>query len=228
MMENLDITKRIPFPKLGYESSGMSYVTFKGEDGILHKGISKKIIVYPDLRFREGDCPSMWYVNIWKKYLDYGLPVVDWMIQLNDNEVLMQDLCFDDYRLYGKALAKSINEGKLIKPLCVQDLELINLTDEELQRKAFEITDKASDSGVLLPYDDPLELAIKNYGTFRFTTLDIANTKFNLPVEDVFIPNRLNTERTLRHIRNIREFFAEINNRNPQAFYLSPLQTLSH
>lgn len=113
--------------------------------------------------------PSAWYYQNWLYLKEVGMPTVPELYLLSDEEVLMPDLSADGSKIYGSHMVFE----RTRKPDLI-DRIFLDIPEEETECEAKKLAIQATNNGVWLPYNDPLELIVHPDRARELLVLDLS------------------------------------------------------
>jgi len=150
--------------------------------------------------------------KIWQHYKKIGLPVVPTFRVTSRDTVVTTDLKADKSEIYGKAMNVDwyYATAKKLDGLTDTDHLFVKLypqIKEAISQRTQELSQLASENGVILPYDDPWELIFHPDGSWELMTLDLEMTEFKNPGQrfSVEMQNGYNVSDFLKNVDDVWE-----------------------
>ena len=147
----------------------------RGNTGVSERSRSVRLV-----ERRTGNAST--YIEKWQMLKDAGLPVVPTLRMSSRGTLLLTDLTHDGSDLYGKGKWLEMKGGVYSYDAAREgDSEFLRITDHEniseVIAEADYLSEYATQSDILLPYDDPCELIVSPDGDWRLCIIDVAYAK---------------------------------------------------
>ncbi|MBN1915621.1 hypothetical protein JW796_01325 [Candidatus Dojkabacteria bacterium] len=229
--QGFEITNIKPFLVSAF-GERKQFATLKLPDGSVIETVIKDVTRHcPDdvKNGCRGVIPPKWYLSVWEKYIEAGVNTHEWMGVADENNIIMPNLYAEGWRIYGrcfygsidriigKSIYKSVEKHNYAVPLSEQDLLATALGNEEIEAAVKVHVSKASDAGIVLPFDDPYELLVHNDGRWCIRTLDLSFTEIGTP-ENAIVINTRRIEKANTTIFSSIEILADWYNDYPEIF----------
>lgn len=146
------------------------------------------------------------YPVVWSVLSEAGLPVVPDLYVGPDNTLLATDLKADGSEFYGKSYSMSVefrHEHERPRPeIDPIFMDLIERKAPEIEEQVQDYARKAAEAGVLLAYDDPVDMLVRPDGSFQVMALDLTRAE----VDEVYSLE----ERMARNRSRVKNFSATL------------------
>jgi hypothetical protein len=132
------------------------------------------------------------YAKTWRAFRKAGIPVVEHMWKSEDGKVFVKDLKRDGSEIFGKAYGmltsiKSERQKLALTPMEEKFIKIIETDLPKIRSAAEEMAKRATQCGLVLPWDDAFELLVHPDGTWQIIVLDLRTAKIN---QDAWQNNR--------------------------------------